>query len=114
MPYTSFDRPTRVVVINRAELQRDGNTIHPTQKPVRLYEWLLSNYASPGDRILDTHAGSASSLIACWRMGFEFVGFEIDPDYYVKASERLRRKWRKFAYGTTQTKRNFFETEDLK
>ena len=89
LAYTSFDRPTRVVVINRAELQRDGGTIHPTQKPVRLYEWILQNYARPGDRILDTHAGSASSLIACWRLGFEFVGFEIDRDYYKKASERL-------------------------
>lgn len=49
----------------------------------------MRNYARPGDRILDTHAGSASSLIACWRQGFEFVGFEIDRDYYKKASERL-------------------------
>ena len=89
LAYSSFDCPTRVVVINRAELQRDGDTIHPTQKPVRLYEWILQNYAHPGDRILDTHAGSASSLIACYRQGFEFVGFEIDRDYYAKASERL-------------------------
>ena len=89
LAYSSFDCPTRVVVINRAELQRDGDTIHPTQKPVRLYEWILRNYARPGDRILDTHAGSASSLIACWRQGFEFVGFEIDRDYYKKAAERL-------------------------
>ena len=89
LAYSSFDCPTRVVVINRAELQRDGDTIHPTQKPIRLYEWILQNYARPGDRILDTHAGSASSLIACWRQGFEFVGFEIDRDYYKKAAERL-------------------------
>ena len=89
LAYTSFDRPTRVVVINRAELQRDGNTIHPTQKPVRLYEWLLSNYASPGDRILDTHAGSASSLIACHNLGFDFLGFEIDKVYFERARQRL-------------------------
>lgn len=63
--------------------------IHPTQKPVALYEWILSRYAKPRDKILDTHVGSASSLIACHRMGFDFVGFEIDPDYYRMASERL-------------------------
>ena len=65
--------------------------IHPTQKPVKLYEWLLANYAKPGDKILDTHVGSASSLIACHQMGFDFVGFELDPDYYRAATERLER-----------------------
>lgn len=55
----------------------------------RFKEIFVSQIARPGDRILDTHAGSASSLIACWRQGFEFVGFEIDRDYYKKASERL-------------------------
>lgn len=63
--------------------------IHPTQKPVALYEWLLDKYAKPGDLILDTHVGSASSLIACYRGGFRFVGFEIDPEYYKAANERL-------------------------
>jgi site-specific DNA-methyltransferase (adenine-specific) len=65
--------------------------IHPTQKPVALYSWILANYAKPGDKILDTHVGSASSLIACHQMGFEFVGFEIDPDYYKAATERLEQ-----------------------
>ena len=63
--------------------------IHPTQKPVKLYEWILTHYAKPGDKILDTHVGSASSLIACYQMGFPYVGFEIDPDYYKAANERL-------------------------
>lgn len=62
---------------------------HPTQKPVKLYEWLLSGYAKKGDIILDTHCGSASSLIACYRMGFDYIGCEIDKDYYEKANERL-------------------------
>lgn len=62
---------------------------HPTQKPVKLYQWLLSRYAKEGDKILDTHCGSASSLIACRRAGLEFVGFEIDPEYYRAAKERL-------------------------
>ena len=63
--------------------------IHPTQKPVALYEWILAKYAKPGDKILDTHVGSASSLIACHNMGFDYIGFEIDRDYYEKALERL-------------------------
>ena len=87
--YTSFDCPSRVVVINRAELQRDGDTIHPTQKPVKLYKWILQNYAKPSDRIIDTHAGSASSLIACHDMYFDFIGFEIDSNYFTKAAARL-------------------------
>jgi len=66
--------------------------IHPTQKPVMLYSWLLSNYAKPGDKILDTHVGSASSLIACHRAGLEYWGFEIDPVYYKAAKERLERE----------------------
>ena len=65
--------------------------IHPTQKPVALYKWLLKNYAKPGDKILDTHVGSASSLIACHDLGFEYLGFELDPDYYRMATERLER-----------------------
>lgn len=63
--------------------------IHPTQKPVALYAWLLDKYAKYGDVILDTHVGSASSLVACYRCGFHFVGFEIDPEYYKTANERL-------------------------
>ena len=64
--------------------------IHPTQKPVALYKWLLTNYAKEGDLILDTHVGSASSLIACHEMGFDAVGFELDPDYYKASKERLQ------------------------
>lgn len=89
LAYTSFDNPTRIVTINRAELAKDG-TIHPTQKPVKLYEWILKNYAQPGDRIIDTHAGSGASCIACHRMRFEWMAFEIDRDYYTKATERIQ------------------------
>jgi len=63
--------------------------IHPTQKPIALYEWLLTKYAVKGDKILDTHVGSASSLIACHNLGFDYVGFELDKDYYSMANERL-------------------------
>ena len=83
--WTSFDASARIYKLNPTQLDR----IHPTQKPIKLYEWLLANYAKPGDKILDTHVGSASSLIACHNYGFEYIGFEIDPDYYKAAKERL-------------------------
>jgi len=63
--------------------------IHPTQKPVALYKWILQNYAKQGDKILDTHVGSASSIIACYDMGFDYIGFELDKEYWEKATERL-------------------------
>ena len=65
--------------------------IHPTQKPVALYKWLLSNYAKQGDLIIDTHVGSASSLIACEDMGFKYVGCELDKEYYSQSMERLTK-----------------------
>lgn len=63
--------------------------IHPTQKPVKLYEWLLKNYAKPGDKIFDSHLGSGSSRIAAYKMGFEFVGCELDNDYYLAQEKRF-------------------------
>ena len=64
--------------------------IHPTQKPVALYKWLLLNYAKKGDRILDTHGGSFSSAIACWQLNFEYVGIEIDEEYFDNGVKRLK------------------------
>jgi len=63
--------------------------IHPTQKPVRLYEWLLKNYAKPGDKILDTHGGSMSIAIACDIMGYDLDLYEIDKDYFEAGKKRL-------------------------
>ncbi|MEI4413953.1 DNA-methyltransferase [Streptococcus anginosus] len=63
--------------------------IHPTQKPVNLYLWILQNYASVGDKILDTHVGSASSLIACEELGFDYVGCELDKNIFDLAKQRL-------------------------
>jgi site-specific DNA-methyltransferase (adenine-specific) len=68
--------------------------IHPTQKPVALYKWLLRNYAKEGDKILDTHLGSASSIIACIDMGFDFMGIELDEEYYAKALQRVNNHLR--------------------
>ncbi len=65
--------------------------IHPTQKPVELYEWLLMNYAKEGDRILDTHLGSGSIAIACHNLGFDLVGCELDKDYFEAAKKRLQQ-----------------------
>ena len=70
---------------------QDKNRFHPTQKPVALYQWLLKNYAKQGDRILDTHLGSGSSAIAADIMGFDFVGYEIDKDYFEAALDRFNR-----------------------
>lgn len=75
----------------QADMKNKESRIHPTQKPVKLYRWLLENYAKPGQLILDTHVGSASSLIACESMGFDYVGFEIDPDYYAAAKNRMSK-----------------------
>jgi site-specific DNA-methyltransferase (adenine-specific) len=63
--------------------------IHPTQKPIKLYKWLLDNYAKKGDKILDTHLGSGSSRIACYDYGFDFVGFELDKDYFEAQEKRF-------------------------
>lgn len=70
-------------------MSNEPDRIHPTQKPVALYRWLLQNYANPGDKILDTHTGSASSFVAAYEMGFDYIGFEIDEDYYKAAQERI-------------------------
>ena len=88
LAFTSFNTPTRIVVMNRVELRKDG-TFHPTQKPVKLYEWVISHYAKDGDIILDTHVGSASSLIACYNTNHKFVGFELDEYYYKVSKQRL-------------------------
>lgn len=68
---------------------KEKDRIHPTQKPVELYEWILNKYAKPEDIILDTHVGSASSLIACYNTNHKYVGFEINEEYYQKAKQRL-------------------------
>lgn len=85
LAWTSFDSVVKRFAFSSA--RADG--IHPTQKPVKLYEWLLSNYAKRGDRILDTHGGSMSSVIACLNMGFEVVCIEKDADYFEAALERV-------------------------
>jgi len=88
LAWTSFDCNIRYFRKNIVSVTVDGR-IHPTQKPVALYTWLLDNYANEGDKILDTHLGSGSIAIACHNLGFDLVGFELDEDYFDAASQRL-------------------------
>jgi site-specific DNA-methyltransferase (adenine-specific) len=86
--WTSFNDNAKV--FEYAPQAKKGDIrFHPTQKPVELYEWLLNRYAKDGDIILDTHVGSASSLIACRNTNHKYVGFEIDQEYYSQAKKRL-------------------------
>ena len=93
LAWCSFD--SRIKVFERMT-NRDrgflGKNIHPTQKPIILYRWLLKNYAQPEWKILDTHVGSGSSIIACEKMGFDYCGFEIDPEYWEGANARLEKE----------------------
>ena len=73
------------------DMKNKEHRIHPTQKPVKLYEWLLMNYAKEGDKILDTHLGSGSIAIACHNLGFELTACELDKDYYDAAMKRLEQ-----------------------
>jgi len=77
--------------IVRIPVQGQKDRVHPTQKPIKLYEWLLTNYAKQGDKILDTHLGSGSIAIACNNLGFDLVGCELDTDYYKAACDRINQ-----------------------
>ena len=84
--WTSFNSPAALYKYRNTN---DKGKIHPTQKPVDIYIYILQRYAKPGDVILDTHVGSGSSLIACRETGHKYVGFEIDKEYYDKAKARI-------------------------
>lgn len=97
LAWTSFDSAVRKFKYRwngmlQENMKNKEFRIHPTQKPVALYEWLLSRYAKDGDIILDTHVGSASSLIACYNTNHKFIGFELDKHYYKLSKERLDRE----------------------
>ena len=106
MAWTSFDKPLKILHYLWDGFKQGQNIglnpkphgnhelkekrIHPTQKPVKLYEWLLDNYAKEGDSILDTHLGSGSIALACHNRGYSLDAYEIDEEYYNAATERLR------------------------
>lgn len=90
LAWTSFGGALKKITLCHSGFNgTEGSRFHPTQKPVKLYKWLLKNYAKSGDRILDTHGGSFSSAIACYQMGFDFVGIEKDVEYFEKALRRV-------------------------
>jgi len=95
--WSSFDRVARLFYFDmlagqgfiRGNQSRIGQKIHPTQKPIQLYKWLLTNYAKSGDKILDTHLGSGSSRIAAYDLGFDFTACELDADYFAAQEKRF-------------------------
>lgn len=96
LAYTSFNTAVRRFKYRwngmlQENMKHKEVRIHPTQKPIALYAWILNNYAKKGDRILDTHLGSGSSAIASYDLGFGFVGIEIDEYYYNNAVKRIKR-----------------------
>lgn len=88
--WTSFNANAKIFECVPQGVKADPR-FHPTQKPIKLYAWIMNNYAKEGDRILDTHLGSGSSAIAAHNLGFDFTGIEIDQEYYNSAKERLIR-----------------------
>jgi site-specific DNA-methyltransferase (adenine-specific) len=93
LAYTSFNRALRSFKVSWVGANANNGTprIHPTEKPVKLYEWLLMNYAKEGDKILDTHRGSASLDIACHNLNFDLVTCELDTDYFNDGNKRLKQ-----------------------
>lgn len=93
--WTSFNKASRIFRFYwngmlQEDMKNKEERIHPTQKPVALYEWLLNNYAKEGDKILDTHVGSGSSRIAAYNLGYDFIGYEIDPVYWEAQEKRFK------------------------
>lgn len=94
--YTSFWKALRKIKISQFHKLRGGHDrIHPTEKPIALYKWLLANYTKPGETIFDSHVGSGSIRIACHDMGFDFVGCENDPEYWQAQEDRYREHLKK-------------------
>jgi site-specific DNA-methyltransferase (adenine-specific) len=95
--WTSFDSSAKTYYQRPQNM--DEQRIHPTQKPIKLYQWLLDRYAKPTDRILDTHLGSASSAIAAHYFGCDFVGIELDKDYFKTSQERFNNATKQNDFG---------------
>jgi site-specific DNA-methyltransferase (adenine-specific) len=86
--WSSIQSPAKIF---RFSVLTERDKIHPTQKPVKLYEWILMNYAKEGDKILDTHGGSGSICIACHNLGFDLDWIELDKDYFDAATKRFKQ-----------------------
>jgi len=99
LAYTNFKTSVRMFSFRwqgmlQGNMKNKEKRIHPTQKPVQLYKWILQNYAKEGDTILDTHLGSGSIAVACHDMGFSLDGYELDTDYFNSACKRLKEHQR--------------------
>jgi site-specific DNA-methyltransferase (adenine-specific) len=110
LAFTSFDKGLRKFKFTwngmiQQDMKNKEERFHPTQKPVALYKWLLSRYAKPGDKILDTHLGSGSIAIACHDLGFDLTACELDKDYFDAAIKRIK---------TYQAQGSLFEIKELK
>lgn len=95
LAYTSFNRNLEIFYFQICG-EIDKGKIHPTQKPIPLYKWILENYASPGDKIFDSHLGSGSSRIAAYELGYDFEGCELDTDYWEAQEKRFEEFKKKF------------------
>jgi site-specific DNA-methyltransferase (adenine-specific) len=91
LAWTSFDKALRIFSYSRALSNFEDDKIHPTQKPVKLFEWIIKNYAKEGDTICDPFFGSGSCLVAAVRMGHQFIGFEKEVSYFEKAQVRIKK-----------------------
>jgi site-specific DNA-methyltransferase (adenine-specific) len=93
--WTNCKKPAKVfrysIHKTMSDRKAEGGKIHPTQKPVKLYEWLLMNYAKEGDKILDTHLGSGSIALACHNLGYDLTACELDKEYYKAAMKRIEQ-----------------------
>ena len=96
--WTSFNSPAKIFKYDN----RTNDKIHPTQKPISLYAWILKNYAKSGNKIFDSHLGSGSNRIAAYKLGFDFYATEIDKDYFEAQENRFRRE----CYGEIKTDTN--------
>lgn len=96
LAWTSFDSPAQLFRLSNRGGQNDQEKIHPTQKPIILYKWILSKYAKENDKIIDTHMGSGSIAIACHDLGFNLTACELDEQYYVSATNQLSMEFENF------------------
>jgi site-specific DNA-methyltransferase (adenine-specific) len=94
LAFTSFEKPMMIFYLWagywQGDMKNKENRIHPTQKPVALYDWIFKNYAKEGDKILDTHLGSGSSRISAWKAGLDFTACELDADYFAAQEKRFK------------------------
>ena len=105
LAWTSFDK----VLKQYTKRSETFNRIHPTQKPIELYKWLLKKYGKEGETILDTHGGSMSSVIACIDMGFDIDCWEMDPDYYAAAKKRIKDHCKQLRWDQEPPIINFYD-----